>query len=247
MSKEGFDNENEIIKAINGKRFVELNDNLQTFINDIFSFDQACDDILICKKEGGMNKSDIKIIFCGSNKTFSIKMGTGNSVHQENLEGFLLFLKNNYNLSSVVQDDIRFFVWGDGTLDGSGDIKNRLNVKEMQNKHPDKISRIQHFFNQHKRDLIKRFVITGVKSHSDAEYIYYGSAYKGFWASMGSVLDLLCNSKHRNRGALAIGKLTFQAWNRNINGGDKSENKRGVIQLKWGSVGEDIKKISEGL
>jgi len=51
-------------------------------------------------------------------------------------------------------------------------------------------------------------------------------------------------ASHNSKGAISIGKLTFQAWNRNINGGDKSEQKRGVIQLKWGSIKDDIKVIA---
>lgn len=51
MGKDGFDNENKIIEAINGKRFIELNNNLQSFIKDIFSFNHVCDDIISCKKE----------------------------------------------------------------------------------------------------------------------------------------------------------------------------------------------------
>ena len=42
---------------------------------------------------------------------------------------------------------------------------------------------------------------------------------------------------------ISVGILTFQAWNRNINGGNKSEHKRGQIQLKWGGLKDDIKKI----
>ena len=42
----------------------------------------------------------------------------------------------------------------------------------------------------------------------------------------------------------SVGGLTFQAWNRNINGGDKSENKRGVVQLKWGNIGRDLLNVT---
>ena len=40
-------------------------------------------------------------------------------------------------------------------------------------------------------------------------------------------------------------KLSFQAWNRNLKGKRKAEKKRGVIQLKWGGLKKDIKKIAK--
>ncbi|MFB0923981.1 MAG: hypothetical protein QMB65_01655, partial [Vicingaceae bacterium] len=55
--------------------------------------------------------------------------------------------------------------------------------------------------------------------------------------------DMINFALNVNKRPMSIGVLTFQAWNRNINGGNKSEKKRGQIQLKWGGLKEDIKQI----
>ena len=93
----------------------------------------------------------------------------------------------------------------------------------------------------HRKELIKRFVILGAKSNQKPDYIYYGDEYEGLWAKSNDVLKLLLSKKSKS--AVPVGKLTFQAWNRAIKKNSKSEKKRGVIQLKWGTVGEDLKKI----
>ena len=97
------------------------------------------------------------------------------------------------------------------------------------------------FFHIHKRDLIERFVIKGPKSNSSPDFMYYGTPNEGIIVKSEVILDWLSDDKNEKKGSpLPIGRLTFQAWNRNINGGTKSENKRGVIQLKWSSVGKDL-------
>ncbi len=85
-------------------------------------------------------------------------------------------------------------------------------------------------------------MIEGVQSNSSAEYVYYGTVEDGVCCKSDKIVEWIANNN--SKGAISIGKLTFQAWNRNINGGDKSEKKRGVIQLKWGSIKDDIVMIA---
>jgi len=239
MSYSGFENENRIIKALNGKTFNELNANLKQLIRDSFINYQGNIEAI---KQAGQNKSDLKITIGNESHTYSIKKGTGNSIHQEPIEPFLNFLAENYNISEATKNNLRQFIWGDGTLDGSGQVKDRLSVAQFKKFYPQAIEDIQNFFNYSKEPLIKRFLIEGVQSNSSAEYVYYGTVSSGVCCKSDKIVEWIAN-KHSG-GAISIGKLTFQAWNRNINGGDKSEHKRGVIQLKWGSIKEDIEVIA---
>jgi len=240
MSYSGFENENKIREALHNKKISELNSNLQQLIKDSFSIYEG---VIVCVKEAGQNKSDLKITIGRESHTYSIKKGTGNSIHQEPIEPFLEFLDKNYSISETVKNDLRLFIWGDKTLDGSGLVEDRLSVSQFKKVYLSNIKNIQDFFNSIEKDLIKRFLIEGVASNSSAEYIYYGDIENGTCCKSDKVLNWVL--AHKSNGAISIGKLTFQAWNRNINGGDKSEKKRGVIQLKWGSIKDDIKVIYE--
>ena len=242
MSQQGFANEDLILNYLNSKKFKSINKNWQKFLKEIFPEVQD-DDTVLCSKKGGINKSDLIITINGISKNISIKIGTGNSVHQEPIEEFITFLKGAYNINEDLANDLRFFIWGDGTFDGKGKIKQRLSAPEFTEKYPEIIERIRIFFKEHKEDLIKRFVIAGPKSKVIPEYLYHGNKNKGVWRKTEKVIKWLCEDSNESNGAIPVGRLTFQAWNRNINGGDKSEKKRGVIQLKWGTVGEDLKSI----
>ncbi len=141
-----------------------------------------------------------------------------------------------------MKDNLRLFIWGDNTLDGKGNISDRVSAPKFKKNYPQIITNIQAFFNTIKTPLIKRFLIEGVQSNSSAEYVYYGTVESGVCCKSDKIVKWITNNP--SKGAISIGKLTFQAWNRNIKGGDKSEKKRGVIQLKWGSIKDDIVVIA---
>jgi hypothetical protein len=237
MNSSGFDNENEIKISLNNKKIEDLNQNLQKLIRDSFN---NYGGTIKCSKQAGKNKSDLKINIGNESHTYSIKKGTGNSIHQEAIEDFLKFL-DNYSITNQTKNNLRFFIWGDETINGTGQVKNRLSAPKFQKKYPEKVSEIQDFFKNIKEELIQRFVIIGAKSEISAEFIYYGTTHEGTCCKSSKVATWISNNP--SNGAINIGRLTFQAWNRNINGGDKSEKKRGVIQLKWGSIKDDIKII----
>ncbi|HFU76792.1 MAG TPA: hypothetical protein ENK66_11155 [Arcobacter sp.] len=239
MDYSGFENENRLIEALNGKKINDLNNNLQQLIKNSFINYQGNIEAI---KQAGQNKSDLKITIGNESHTYSIKKGTGNSIHQEPIEPFLEFLAQNYGIDEEMKNNIRLFIWGDGTLYGTGNISDRLSAPQFKKNYPQIIDAIQSFFNTIKTPLIKRFLIEGVQSNSSAEYVYYGTIEDGVCCKSDKIVDWIANNS--SRGAISIGKLTFQAWNRNINGGDKSEKKRGVIQLKWGSIKDDILVIS---
>ena len=171
---------------------------------------------------------------------YSVKKGTGNSVHQEPIEDFIVFLKTNFEDDTTVFNDLRHFIWGDGTLDGKGDILNRISASKYKNTFPLKVKNIQDYFDKHKKDLLVRFIITGAISNKKADYLFFGDINDCYVVSDDDMINFALNV---NKRPISIGVLTFQAWNRNINGGNKSEKKRGQIQLKWGGLKENIKQI----
>ena len=234
----GFVNEDEIKLSINNKMFVNLSSNMQNLIKASF---RDYDRLISCKKIAGASKSDLVIRIGAESHTFSIKKGTGNSVHQEPIEFFLNYL-NMHDVDQKIKDNLRFYIWGDGTLDGSGSISDRMNAHQLSQNYPDIVSSINIYLNEIKKPLIKRFMADGKDAIHPAEYIYYGSKVEGIFCEMDKAMDWLCNQESIAK--ISVGKLTFQAWNRNINGGYRSEDKRGVIQIKWGTLRKDLEVIS---
>ncbi len=60
----GFDNEKNLVNAINGLQFKELNNNLKMFIKELFP-DILDNDVVRANALGGIYKRDLEIIFNG--------------------------------------------------------------------------------------------------------------------------------------------------------------------------------------
>lgn len=233
MSYSGFDNENKIREELNNKRFNELNSNLQQLIKDSFL---VYDDVIECVKQAGQNKSDLKITIGTESHTYSIKKGSANSVHQEPVEQFIIFLEENYPISDEIKNHIRFFIWGDNTYDGTGIKSDRLDVIEFKKQYKEILDILNIFFESIKDDLIKRFVFDGADcSKFNVDFMYFGTVKNGICCSADKSFNLISNNKS-SRAAISVGILSFQAWNRAIKKDSTSEHKRGNIQLKLGTL-----------
>ncbi|CAA6811527.1 MAG: Unknown protein [uncultured Sulfurovum sp.] len=240
MKNKGFKNEQELIEALNQRYFAQLNPNLQRLIHQTF---QNHEGLIHCQSQAGVNKSDIKISIANESHTYSVKMGKGNSIHQEPLEDFLTFLTQEHQLDVQTKSYLQAFIWADGSVDGTGAITERISARKFKKRNPEKIKHIQNYFNGIKNVLIQRFLIKGVASNASAEYLYYGTARKGIVCKSTDIVKWV--SQHKSRGVLSIGKLTLQAWNRNLKGKKRAEKKRGIVQIKWGGLKKDLRKIAK--
>ena len=245
ISKNGFDNETQILEALDGKRVCDLNKNLTEFLKFLCSGSCSEEDIIMCRKEGGANKSDL-IVRIGSRRPVrvSVKKGRANSVHQEPLDEFIAYIRKEFNASEQLCNDIRGFIWGNGTLNGTGEKEDREGVSELKRSMPNSIRRIRIFLKEHKRNLVERFLVVGLKSSRTPDIIYYGDPNDGLWAWFDEVLDFLCHERNEaRRAALPVGGLTLQAWGRANSEGSGSDRNRGVVQSKWPSLKNHLKEI----
>jgi len=235
----GTENENEIISEfVNKMDYRDLNDNLKNVL--LIINNNRKPKSFSSKKYGGKNKADLSITIDGKEYMISVKKGSGNSLHQESIEDFIAFLTKDIEKNESVFNDLRYFIWGDGSLDGTAPINKRISATVMKKKYPLKIENIQNYFNKHLMKLTNRFVIYGSVSKNKVDFLLYGDITNCIVVAETKVIDFVNNTIKK---PVSIGVLTFQAWNRNINGGNKSEHKRGVIQLKWGTLKNDLKKI----
>lgn len=246
----GNSNELEISNYLNDKKIKDLNLTMKEFIKYICLTEGIeFDDNTIIKADYVKNnkkKQDIYITISDKKIGVSLKMGSGNSCHQEKIEDFISFIKNNCSATNEICDLWRFFIWADGTTDGSGSMEKgpdgkilcRFDAAGFKKKYPDKRKALQQFLDLNKASLIERALFIG-KYNSDVDFVYHGTYKQGRWISKKEVIDFLVRKKPKsNRACLTIGSLTVQAWNVSLSG--KTEKKRGEIQLKYGTMKDDF-------
>ena len=144
----GFKNEDDLLLSLNNKIFKDLDSNLKSLI--LFIHKKKPNSIINCFKIGGEFKTDLTVRVDDKQYNLSIKKGTGNRVHQEKVDDFIEYLGKNFEPNNNVFDNIKHFIWGDGTINGKGKITNRLSAVQYSKIFPEKTASIQRYFDKHK-------------------------------------------------------------------------------------------------
>ena len=240
-NKFGFKNENTLITELNNKKVSNLNLNLKNFIYFLFHNLNGNEKILAYPGIHGQ-KPDIIIEINDEIKNVSVKIGNGNSVHQENINLFINFL-SSLNISEKIQFELLEFHWGDGTIDGTG--TNRISSNEYKKIHSNEINFINSEFNKNYllKNFLNRFIFQGKSlSYDIVDVIYYGDIKNGHWASREEIFDYILNHKFYSD-SIHFGPLNYQIWNRCLNFNPNTEDRRKVMQIKWPSLLQDILNI----
>ena len=253
----GFQLEKILVRELNENYIHNLNQNLKNLISKVFNQGIDSSSRIKANTLPPGSKPDIKITINNNSKYLSLKKGSGNSIHQEPLEDFIHHLGNTIHLPYSIANDLRFFIWGDGSIDGSGvddngiNLHTRLSANQLVKQHFDVINRLRKFFSPSDQleKLIQRFSLSGTSDLDPANFIVHTNEN---FVNSCSVIDgkkfvQKANSNEYNdhlqnyKQALPFGiALSLQAWNRNITYKPDKEIRRGHIQLKITKVGEMI-------
>lgn len=237
---DGFVNEEDIIDYLNNKKFDQLNTNFQFFLKSIFNNAINRNSIFVAENCGGNIKPDISIFHDGQKKYISIKKGSGNSVHQEPIEQFFHFFENLTNENAL--NLLKLFHYADDTYDDSG--QQRYNSNQAKARYKNQIKQLNLEINN--KDIllkfIDRFLFYGNISPISVDYIYHGNLEFGYWASKDEITNYILNNKF-DLNAVHFGPLTYQVWGRNHNKTAKYPERRYVMQIKWGTLTNDLIKI----
>lgn len=182
-ANEGSLNEERMVVALNDKTFDELNPNLQTFILQLFpQLDKSKK--INCYHAEPYTKPDIMISQGITRHFISLKTGTSDTVHNERIEPFIEFLKEN-GFDDYTIESFLLYHYGDGTTDGTG--KKRLGVFEVRKEYDERIRALNAAFNKDK-SFVKKFadrvMFKGVEPLSEpADVIYHGTEEFGVFMS----------------------------------------------------------------
>ena len=241
----GFKNEKNIVDELNGKKYKELNLNMKKFVDYVANCEGVSINIethIESRIEtDNRKKQDLYLKLLGKEYGISVKMGNGNSTHQEKCEDFIDYIAHEFNASDELCNDIRIMTWCDGTVDGSGVISNRMDKKKYLLSYASGINRIRKFLNEHERELIERILFVG-RHDSKVDYIYHGTPTSGKWISSDELIEFQINNPAPLGSALAkLGRMNLQVWNRSSTGG--SDQKRGQLQIKYPGIEADMQKL----
>ena len=90
----GYQNEYDFVELFNGKFLNELDNNSQNFLKELFDQKILNDEAIKAWKNKINQKADIFIKYKNYVKGISLKCGKDNSIHQETIENFKMFLES---------------------------------------------------------------------------------------------------------------------------------------------------------
>lgn len=247
----GFKNEKALAYELNKKKYKDLNTNLKKFIEYICEQEKIAltnDTMIYSEKVKGRVKRDIYIKINDKEFGVSVKMGSGNSVHQEKIESFIEWAKKNTDIDELEENDLRIMIWADGTTDGSKEIEldengkviGRFGAGDFKRLYPEKLERLNKFFDRNKKSIILRVLFDG-KGQGVATYLYQGTIFNGRWISKEEYIKNFIDVESKvKRNTPFVGNITYQAYNASLQATESGEKKRGDIQFKYGSMADDL-------
>jgi hypothetical protein len=239
----GLLNEKEIVNELFGKRFCQLSPFWQDTVKKIFP-DVRDEQIIIARYIPNFVgcKTDFELQVGSECVNISVKSGKWPSIHQERINYFLDFLKEE-SISQETINFIAFYLYADGTVDGSGDEK--ISTEEIKLLYMDRIQKANVELNN--IDFIKkmlyRALIKGRKeTRKEIDYLYYGDFVSGYLISKEQIMNSIPYKNTSNYKCLHCGPLIFINKDKQLNRMRNPEDYH-YLQLKRPTLFYDLKKI----
>ena len=244
----GFENEEKMVEAINNKTFNELGQNLAYFMYYLFPHLKK-DKKFKCFQTENFIKPDICVSQEKEFKYISIKYGQSETLHNENIQTFVLFLKE-CGISDYTIETYLLYHYGDGTIDGTG--KTRMDSVAVRFMYNERIEKMNKEFNESK-EFIKKFaervMFQGVNPDANrAEFIYHGDPDYGVFVSRNQFMRHI-EKKNWDymETCVHVGPFVIRPharYARNTYNNPKHEDHRHIVSVNYPRFVQDLLYIS---
>ena len=243
MKNNGLKNETRFVEAINGKTFDELSPALRDLLTHANMIERDVPYIAnLCNR---YSKPDITI-WAGSRPLhLSIKSGTSDSIHFENVKSLVLFLRK-IGISAETQKTFLLYYYGDGTMDGSG--KRKMSFGETLSWLRARIEEANREINDpaFRNALLDRFLLKGREGRViRADYLVYGTPESFIFVSREDLEKTFPFLLHKKGRGLRFGPMTFQPYLRKSYW-SKARKDNDHYQVKWHGMVFDFEYIRFG-
>lgn len=224
----GLQNEEDIIKYLNGKTLASLNEKWKQHILIMFPFATFEDVILARKFPDHKAKPDIILKIRHTCVYVSVKSGKNPSIHQEDFFSFSRFL-SRIPVDNKILRVIQFYHFGETKkLNNNGKPFTR---EELQSKFSRYITWANMNLNDPKiiEEVIYRAVIKGADKHrTGIDFLYYGSLQEGILLSKEEIYTSVRQSMDSKDRPIHFGALNYQPAGRKRTSIDYR-----YVRIKW--------------
>ena len=243
-TNDGFYKEDVLIAHLHHQTFGKLPNNLKNLVRPLFGLVED-NDLILCSKVEGYIKPDFCIECQGKRKYVSMKTGSANILHQEDVGTFTTFLRQ-IGISQETVETILLYQYGDGTLDGSA--AERIEYNELRVMLKDRIKRANKELNEDKeilKKVIRRCIYFGTQENAiPIDALYFGTVEFGYVATVRQLERHFKVHKWDWMENLHIGPLQLRPHARYYGKEIKNPKRRQRLEIYWANLGRDIEFIS---
>ena len=225
----GKQNEIDILSALTGKKFKDLEENWQKHVRKMFPSIKDEDVIHAFFYQDGYAKPDIVVSVNEKSKLLSVKSGKNPSCHLESFEEFSMFLAN-LGVPQRIIKIIHFYQFGrSNKLSNHGEAFSRA---QLQSDFAPYIKEVNEYFLAHSgmvKKIIYRTLIRGLRYRAEPiDFFYYGNVNRGFIFSVDDIYKLILEDPYIDCRAIHFYALVFQPDGRRV---DKQNHL--YVRIKW--------------
>ena len=238
----GYQNEEDFVKLFNDKYFYELDDNSQKFLKELFGEIIDEEEKIKSWKNRIPQKTDIFIMYKNYVKNISLKCGQSNSIHQESIQDFKMYLEK-LEIPYKIIDKYVSYHYGYGRDNNDKiDFSNILSSEEYKKLYQEEINIFNKSINKTRIiiDMVDRFIIKGRNSDYNIDALICGTISDYVWIMRYDIYDLILSKKCLDFTSPHIACMTIGPKKRNLNGISKHAKERYIVCIRWNYIKEDI-------
>jgi hypothetical protein len=242
MKNYGYQNELDFVKLFNNKFLNELDSNSQKFLKNLFGDVIKNDERIKSWKNNANQKADVFIKYKAYVKSISIKCGTSNSIHCEEIQEFKRFLEKipipyyivNYYLSyhyGHARDSLDNVIYD-----------SLLSAEEYKSFFQNEINIFNNSINKTKIiiEMIDRFIIRGKNSDYDIDALVCGKVDDYVWILKYDLYDLVLENRRDDYTSPHIACMTLGPKKRNLDRKERVCKERYLVVARWTCIRDDI-------
>ena len=245
-TNEGFFKEDEMVYRLNGTKIKDLSNNLRNFIHAMFGVIDD-EEIVYAEKLDNFIKPDFKVTYKNESRYISMKSGRCETVHQELIKSFILFLRD-LGVSKRTQATILLWQYGDGTMDGTG--KKRYEYDELHVMLKERIKEANEELNESPEfveKVMEHCIFYGTQENAImADGVYHGDCNYGNLATRKQIIRHIRKKRFKwdNISHLHIGPLRIRPHARYVDKPIANPKSRHKVEMYWTHLDNDIEYIS---
>lgn len=238
----GYQNEIDFVLLFNGKYLHELDSNSQKFLKELFGDIINEEETIKSWKNKNVQKADIFIKYKNYVKAISLKCGNSNSMHNEQIQSFKMYLEKIGIPYNTINKYISYHYGYERDETGSLDFSKKLSSDEYKKLHQEEIDEVNEHINKTRIivDMIDRFIIRGRNADYDVDALVCGTIDDYVWIMKYDIYDLVLSNRCLDFTSPHIACMTIGPKKRVLSSDSKNIKDKYIVCARWNFIREDI-------